>query len=390
MAPRRSLTRVPSLAAILWAIFAGAVFSCRGTESKEAARASSLTPAWFTDASFSAGWIGRPAVVGNLVIFGARYGLAAFDTQTGKLAWRTKLWSVEWDAMAKNIASGVGRGCISDFLLIGCVDIASGRVIWTTILDSSAAHVESEYYKGTWFYGGKDHTVHALDPANGSERWAVDVSPGAKYSSRIYGVTVRGDTVYATTVRWITATGLPVVGDLVALNRNTGSLYWKYTTPGTKGGFQGRALLTDKLAIVNDAYAHSLLGINLQTGTEVWRTAKDESGFLSSETTPVLVGDTVFAASADTQIYAIAAQTGALLWRAPGDGDALGGIDVCPHTLIALEFAGGRPVLVDRETHRSMPPDGLSPEKNISSRLGVSGNRAYAAGTGGVYAFECD
>ena len=386
----RSLTRVSSLAAILWAVFATVGFSCRGTESQEAARPSSLTPVWFTDASFSAGWVGRPAVVGNLVIFGAHYGLAAFDTQTGKLAWRAKLWSLEWDAVAKNVATAEGRGCIADNLLIGCIDVASGRVLWTTLLDSSAAYVESDYYKGTWFYGGKDHTVHALDPADGSERWAVDVAPGAKYSTRVYGVTVRGDTVYATTVRWITATGLPVVGDLVALNRNTGSLYWKYTTPGTKGGFQGRALLTDKLAIVNDAYAHSLLGIDLQTGTEVWRTTKDDRGFLSSESTPVLVGDTVFAASADTQIYAIDARTGGLLWRVYGDGDALGGIDVCPHTLIALEFAGGRPVLVDRKTHRVMPLDALSPEKSISSRFAVSGNRAYAAGTGGVYAFECD
>jgi outer membrane protein assembly factor BamB len=325
-----------------------------------------------------------------VVIFGARYGLAAFDRQTGKLAWRANLWTREWDALAKNIAIGDGRGCIADNLLIGCVDLASGKVLWTTALDSSAAYVESEYYKGTWYYGGKDHTVHAIDPVNGGEMWAVDLSPGAKYSSRVYGVALRGDTLYATTVRWITATGLPVVGDLLALNRNTGAIYWKYTTPGTKGGFQGRALLTDKLAIVNDTYAHSLLGIDLQTGTEVWRTPKDESGFLSSETTPVLVGDTVFAASADTQIYAVDAKTGGLLWRVQGDGDALGGIDVCPHTLIALEFAGGRPVLVDRQTHRAMAADLLAPDKSMSSRFTVVGNIAYAAGTGGVYAFQCD
>jgi outer membrane protein assembly factor BamB len=262
-------------------------------------------------------------------------------------------------------------------------------VLWSNNLDSSAAYAETAYDRGVWFYGGKDHRVHAVNPENGSEQWSVDITPGAQYSSRVYGVTVRGDSVYATTVRWITGTGIPVVGDVVALSRSTGALYWKYTTPGDKGGIQGRALLTDKLAIVNDAYAHVLIAIDLNTGAEMWRTEKDASGFLSSESTPVLVGDTVFAASADTQIYAIDARTGARFWRVRGDGNALGGIDVCPHTLVALEFGGGRPVLVDRDTHRVMSPDALPPDKMISSRFGVIGDRAYAAGTGGVYAFQC-
>jgi outer membrane protein assembly factor BamB len=365
-------------------------FSCKGTES-EGPATSPLKLLWFAPATFSRGWPGQPVVSDGVVILGAHYGIAAFDEQTGQLLWRAKLWSREWDSGSKNIVTGDGRACMADQLTVGCVEIATGRVLWSYDPTPAAlASGETVYDRNTWFYGGPDHKVHAVDPSNGTERWSTDITPGARYSSRIFGVSLQGDTVYATTVRWITATGVPVVGDLVALNRDTGRIYWTYTTPGMRGGFQGRALLTDKLAIVNDAYAHSLLGIDRQTGTEVWRTTKDDSGFLSSETTPVLVGDTVFAASADTQIYAVDARTGGLLWRVPGDGDALGGIDACPHTLIALEFAGGRPVLVDRKTHRVMPPGGLSPENSISSRFAVSGNRAYAAGTGGVYAFECD
>ena len=330
-------------------------------------------------------------MIDGIVIFGAHYGMAAFNEQTGQLLWRAKLWSREWDSGSTNIATGNGRACMADQLTVGCVEIATGRVLWSyDPAPSALANGETVYDRDTWYYGGPDHKVHAVDPSNGAERWSTDITPGARYSSRIFGVSLHGDTVYATTVRWMSATGVPVVGDLVALNRETGSIYWTYTTPGSKGGFQGRALLTDKLAIVNDAYAHSLVGIDRWSGAEVWRTAKDASGFLSSETTPVLVGDTIFAASSDTQIYAVDANSGSVFWKVRGSGDALGGIDVCPNTLVALEFAGGRPVLVDRKTHRAMPPDGLPPEKNISSRFGVSGNRAYAAGTGGVYAFECD
>src|SRR2546423_10975491 len=104
----RCLTRVASLGATVWVIFAATGFSCAGTESQDAARVSSLTPVWFTEASFSAGWIGRPAVVGNLVIFGAHYGLAAFDTQTGKLAWRGKRRALEMGGKAENAALGGG------------------------------------------------------------------------------------------------------------------------------------------------------------------------------------------------------------------------------------------------------------------------------------------
>jgi len=180
-----------------------------------------------------------------------------------------------------------------------------------------------------------------------------------------------------------------LVGDLVALNRQTGAVIWSYTTPGDKGGFQGRALLTDRLAIVNDDYYHALVAIDLQTGKEVWRTTRDKSGFVSAETTPVLAGDTIFAASADTQVYAVDAKTGAVLWRVIGDGYSLGSVDVCPKVLIPLEWGGGHAFLIDRRSHESHAIDARFEKVSMSSRFTVIGDKVYAAGAGGVYAFRC-
>jgi outer membrane protein assembly factor BamB len=366
-------------------------FSCKGSDSGRQANGGTLELVWNTAAQNVFGWPGTAGVAGNTVIFGAHQGLAAFDTESGALRWTAKLWSDDIDAFATNVAIGDGHACVADQLTVGCVDVATGRVLWTKTVstDSPPGNGESAYDSHTWFYGGRDHKVHAVDPETGTERWSTDITPGAGGPTRVWGVSVRGDTVYATTVRWLTRNSVPLVGDLVALNRQTGAVIWTYTTPGDRGGFQGRALLTDRFAIVNDTYYHALVAIDLQTGKEIWRTVKDESGFISAESTPILAGDTVFAASADTQIYAVDARTGALLWRVRGDGNALGSIDACPKSLIPLEFAGGRPFLVDRKTHQVTSIDALPPGVIISSRFSVVGDRAYAAGTGGVYAFRC-
>jgi outer membrane protein assembly factor BamB len=367
-------------------------FSCGGSDIPPRGSGPTLGLRWSVPAVNVAGWPGAPAVWGNVVIFGAHQGLAAFDTESGAPRWTAKLWTDDMDAFAPNIAVGDGHACVADQFTVACVDATSGHVLWSKAFsrDSTTGIGETAYASGTWFYAAHDHKVHAVDPATGAERWSTDVAPGAGGPTRVFGITVRGDTVYATTVRWLTANSVPLVGDLVALDRATGRVLWSYTTPGDKGGFQGRPLLTDHLAIVNDPYYHGLVAIDLQTGKEAWRTAKDESGFVSSESTPVVVGDTVFAASADTQIYAVDASSGSVLWRVVGDGNALGSVDACPSFLIPLEFAGGHAFLVDRKTHAVRSLTSLPDNVNISSRFSVAGDRAYAAGTGGIFAFNCE
>ncbi len=366
-------------------------FSCGRSDLRHSANAPGLSLLWNTPAHNVAGWPGAPAITGNTVIFGAYQGLAAFDTESGALRWTAKLWQANVSSFATNIALGDGFACVADQLTVGCVDVATGRVLWTRTdsINAALSNGESAYDSHTWFYGGRDHKVYAVNPKTGAVRWATDITPGAGGPTRIWGISIRGDTVYATTVRWLTRNSVPLVGDLVALNRQTGAVIWTYTTSGDKGGFQGRALLTDRLAVVNDDYYHALFAIDLQTGKEVWRTAKDGSGFISAEATPVLVGDTVFAASADTQVYAVDAKTGAVLWRVIGDGNALGSVDACPKVLIPLEFAGGHAFLVDRRSHESRAIDARFEKVSMSSRFSVVGDKVYAAGTGGVYAFRC-
>lgn len=375
-------------------VFLTLVFLACGTDSQPARRGVPPGPhtfarKWYTDVARPAGWPGLPGIASGVVILGSHAGVAAFDTATGRQVWTATLWHGNTDAFAANVATGDGRACIADALAVACVDAKSGGVLWMAKPDSSAVFCETVISHGTWFYGTQDHKVYAVDPATGVRRWVVDIAPAALYLTRVYGIAVSGDTVYATTVRWLTWNGGSLQGSLVALDRNTGRELWRYTTPGPRGGIQGAPVLTGRLAILNDAYAHVLIGVDRTTGHEVWRTAKDASSYISAETPPEIFDDTVYSPSTDTQIYALDPGTGAIRWRVRGSGDALGSIAICGENVIAVPFAAGKPDLVNRTTRAVAESSALVPGDEIRSRVAIAGTTAFAAGRRGVYAFSC-
>ena len=331
-------------------------------------------------------WTGTPVVAGALVLFGVRGGIAAFDSASGRQVWRTQLWTNDNHAFGF-IRVIDDKACLEDWPAVGCVDVATGRVLWTKPLPASSGNCETALDASAWYVGTDSHMVYALDPASGRQLWATDINPGIKFSSRVYGLTLSGDTLYATTVRLATDAGNSNVGDLVGLDRNTGRILFTYTTPA-KGGYQGRATIKGSLAIMNDGYASSLVAIDRFAVKEVWRTAIDPSGYINSETTPVLVGDTVFAASSDTQVYSVNANTGALQWRVIGvKHGSLGSLDVCGALLLTVEFGGGNIISVDRRSHASNIVSSIP--RDVRSRIGVMNDVAYFEMTNSVAAYRC-
>lgn len=325
-------------------------------------------------------------VTQGLVLFGIRGGMAAFDTATGREVWRAKLWTNGNHAYG-HIRTAADKACLEDWPAVGCVDVATGRVLWARAIAASTANCETAIDSSAWYIGTDSHMVYALDPANGQQLWETDINPGAKFSSRVYGLAMSGDTLYATTVRLATEASNSNIGDLVGLERKTGMVLFTYTTPA-KGGYQGHPTIKGRLAIMNDGYASSLVAIDRFALTEAWRTAADPSGYINSETSPVLVGDTIFAASSDTQVYSVNANTGALQWRVVAlTHDSLGSLDVCGPLLLAVEFGGGYIIAVDRKSHES----GILPSipRDVHSRIGVANGVAYFETTNAVAAYRC-
>ena len=248
----------------------------------------------------------------------------------------------------------------------------------------------------SWYVGDRAHRVQAFDPATGAVRWTTDVTPEARFDvATVFGIERSGDTLYAATVRWLTEQGGSVAGDLVALDRRTGAVLFRFTSSpqydavNTRGGFQGAPLVHGNLVIVNDVYWHALIAIDRFSGKEVWRTAVEPGGYITSETRPVIVGDTIFAASTDTQVHAVDTRTGHLIWRAVVRPGSLGTLAVCGALLLSREYGAGPMFVTSRATHESYVARGLLEGDLVFSRIATTGNIAVFTTGRGVYAYRC-
>ena len=347
----------------------------------------SMKRLWFTPFSGQNGWPGLPAVDSGAVLVGVTGGIAAFDTGTGAPRWRAQVWSGGEMSFAGNIVARDGLACIADYFGVGCVDIVSGQVRWSSPSDRATQDGESAMDRTALYYGTADHTVVARALTSGEVLWRTDVDPGNQFGSRVFGVTLRGDTAFAATVRWLNNGGGSLVGDLIALNRTTGRELWRYTAP-SRSAFQGAPVLAGNLAIVNDVESHGLVAIDLTTHQVAWRTEEHEDGYITAETAPVLIGDTLFSGSTDTQVYAVNARTGAYRWRVGTRAGSIGSTAVCGRLVLVVPFSGGPLSAIDRVRLISDRPTVLQGDE-LTGRIAVSGTTAYATGARGVYALSC-
>lgn len=347
----------------------------------------SMNRVWFTPFSGQNGWPGLPAIESGVVLVGVIGGIAAFDARTGEPRWKAQIWSGGQMSFAGNISARDGLACIADYFGVGCVEIATGKIRWSAAADQATQDGQSAMDETTLYYGTSEHTVVARALSNGAVLWSTDVDPGNTFPSRVFGIALRGDTVLAATVRWMTFNGTIIHGDLIALDRTTGRELWRYTAPA-KSGFQGAPVLAGNLAILNDTYSHGLVAIDLTTRQVSWRTDVHEDGYITAETPPILVGDTLFSGSTDTQVYALNVHTGAYRWRVGTRAGSIGSTAVCGRLVLVVPFSGGPLSAVDRERLVADRPTVLQGDE-LTGRIAVSGTTAYATGARGVYALAC-
>jgi outer membrane protein assembly factor BamB len=170
--------------------------------------------------------------------------------------------------------------------------------------------------------------IHALRASDGSVRWKAQASasisqPGALSDDALYLVT-DDDTV-------------------VALSRGDGSVLWRYKRE-PRAGLQiaGHAgVLLAKHRLYTGFADGSIVSLSASDGRVQWLVdttldfadpEQTEKGFVDVDTTPVLIGDVVYAASFLGGFYGIEAVSGAVRVRNPeltgitslaGDDDAL-------------------------------------------------------------------
>lgn len=310
-------------------------------------------------------------------------GVVALDRVTGEEVWR-------YDRPFGGPASlSIHRGRV---LFTGeyaiALDSGSGAEIWRYRPNAVGALGESDAHDGG-FYFGTDQRIYALDVEDGSVSWWTDVGPDWEFRSIVRGVSVGGDTIYASIERYLAANGHLAVGYVVALDRHTGALLWTYQEGqgADRRWFRTAPRVAADLLLLSDREANVYVTLDRMTGELLWRTP-GEPGYFGAADPPRLSGDTVYAASADRMVIAMARETGEVLWRTRLGG-SVRSLALCGRRILAVDQ--GFHVL-DRLTGTHMTA--LYDEASSMPTLWVSafagdGNKAYVLGNRHAFAYEC-
>jgi outer membrane protein assembly factor BamB len=189
---------------------------------------------------------------------------------------------------------------------------ADGRSVWETRLSGGVdAQAVYDDDNGLVFVGADDGTLYALDASSGAVRWTYH----AKGALEPPPVLVK-NTLYFSASE----------GRVYALEARTGKWLWQYERePPESFTIRGFAGVTVSAGHVYTGFADGYaVCLSQKSGEVVWvrSLAGASDQFVDVDTTPVVVGDTLYVASYSGGMYALATKDGAVRWRFDVEGAA--------------------------------------------------------------------
>lgn len=334
--------------------------------------------------------IHKPALDGTRLYadLNAGAGVVALDRETGAVIWHAERPSGGPSSL------NVERGRI---LFVGsyavALDAATGTELWRFEPDSTGypgggALGESDAHDGA-FYFGTDHRIYALDAEDGSLLWKTEVGPEWEYRSIVRGVSVGGDTVYASIERYLARNGHLSVAYVVALDRHTGTTLWTFAEGAglAQHAFMGGPRVAGEWLLIADYHANTSIALDRMSGRLRWR-AQGDQGYFGAFESPHVSNDTVFTASADLRVTAFELDTGTVLWSSVSNASFRAAAP-CGSRILAVK--GGLQIF-DRRDGRPLA-DLYDPTESLAtlwvSRFAVDGNQAYVLGNRHAFAYQC-
>lgn len=231
------------------------------------------------------------------------------------------------------------------------------NTVWTASIEPRPAFEKSaEQFGGVAFDAGSQTAVAALasgrvvglDGQTGEVRWTIDgeapagghpvIADGIAYLGTHDGVfralrAATGETLWSTTVSGSFNSTVTVTGDLlvsvvsgssvVALKRTTGELAWRHDrTVASSIALQSDATVTAAGDDLFAGYADGYLERLDRTGKSIWSVplSRTADRFRDVDTAPLVLGDTVYAASYGGGLFAISRERGSVVWQQPLKG----------------------------------------------------------------------
>ena len=322
-----------------------------------------------------------PATDGERLFAEVGRTIQAFDVRSGAL-----IWSVPRPPNSPaNVVVRDGRVFAAGSSILA-LDAASGRELWQFKPDTTATFGRITVDDYAVYIGTASHRVYALSTTDGTALWSVDIGPEWNYPSVVRGISVSGDTLYIGAEQWRAQNGYIASGWLVALNRYTGAVLWRYSigSGNERRNVASQPTVAGRLLLASDHFGSSFFAVDRFTGEEVWRVNGD-LGFFGPVDPPRVVGDVAYAGSSDTFVYAVALDTGRELWKTR-----------VPASIRAYATCGDRVfanyqgvAVLDRRTGKLLNTMYDRNEEFTTSGFAVHDGRVFVLGTKAVYAFSC-
>ncbi len=176
------------------------------------------------------------------------------------------------------------------------VNLSDGRLAWKFPVESDRNRTffaPPTVAGDLLIVGGYDQMVYALDPKNsGAERWRFEGADGRI----IGGAAATEDLVLVPTAH----------GTLYALNRQTGTLRWSFST--SQPLWSAPLVVEDRVYL--SALDHNVYALKLSDGGLIWQ--QDLGDAIAD--TPTLVDDILLVGTFGSQLNALRASDGKLLW----------------------------------------------------------------------------
>lgn len=229
--------------------------------------------------------------------------------------WRTEIHAHKlFQPQPEECASGALAG---DRLVIGSragsvvgVQVDTGHVDWATAVSGGVdSEARFDAARGQVYVGADDGSFYAMDAQNGHVRWTYHAKGAVERAAE-----VGGDAVYLATA----------ADRVIALDAVTGKWRWQYERETPDGftihGYSGPSFRQNQvLAGFSDGY---LVSLQAATGEVVWAKslAAASDQFVDVDSTPVVAGDALYAASYSGGVYGLDAKDGSTRWRLATEG----------------------------------------------------------------------
>ncbi|MCW3999957.1 MAG: PQQ-binding-like beta-propeller repeat protein [Candidatus Bathyarchaeota archaeon] len=239
------------------------------------------------------GTLSSPSVVDGVVYIGSEHGLFALDAYTGEKIWQTE------DRVLFDSSPAVYGGLvfIGSFVEQGTSESAmfafrtsDGMRMWK-FTTGDYVYSSPVVLDGIVYVGSEDNYFYALNTKDGSLVWKFNVSDLYPYDGCAASPVVINGVVYTSSY----------YGNVFAIDCASGSKIWNHSIGTLGSGFSSPIISNGILFIAAKDFIYAL---NATTGDEIWRCD------VSSNGSPAIVGNIIYASSGDSKIWAIDALTG--------------------------------------------------------------------------------